>query len=287
MKKCEIAIFLEHHDDKGGTEAISSLLAPLKARGYINYLFEEPSDENYVTTTNALKMAKNYYLNVLLDDDLKSSIESKGYIGLTNKKLANLLANSKNIPNLEEIGRQYRGIKESYEATLKLLNSIHNDSDLSIYNIDMPRAMREEHEKRYASEDQIQTRENLEKRNEYMADQAQEICQNSGNKQVLMIGLSHHGIGEILENHGFTVKKIAVFDDKPITIEDLYQAQDLPQSTIDDVLYSSRVRDVSSSEYKAISDLTLIDLYQSPDLNYANMILGLLDKYIQPIDSEF
>ncbi len=121
MTKCEITIFLEHHDDKGATETIKSLLAPLKARGYINYLFEEPSDQNYAATTNALKIAKNYYLNVLLDEDLRSSIENTVYIGLNNKELAEILANSRNIPDLEEIGQQFREIKESYDATLKLL----------------------------------------------------------------------------------------------------------------------------------------------------------------------
>ncbi len=53
----------------------------------------------------------------------------------------------------------------------------------------MPMVMRNEHEELYASDDQVQTKENIEKRNEYMADQAQTICQDGGNKQVLLVGL--------------------------------------------------------------------------------------------------
>jgi hypothetical protein len=274
--QCEIAIFFENHDDKGNSKAIISLLEPFKAKGYVNYLFEEPADNSQATTIKLIERAKHAYLDYVLGDNLKLKIAKKGYVGLNDKQLADLLADSANIEELVGIGRQYRDIKESYEATIELLNRINHDQYLNSYNIDMPSVMRYEHEEFYPSEDGVQTKENIAKRDEYMAEQAKEICQTGANKQVLLVGLSHYGIGDILENNGFVVNKIAVFANKPISIDML--PENLPQVQVDDLLFGARVRDLYSDQYKSVNNLVLIDLYQNPELDYASIILGALDQ---------
>lgn len=272
-KKCEIIIFGEVHSDVGSTKAILDLLKPLTSKGYRDYLFEEPSDHTYKTVYKNIELTKKYYLNIF-KKNIEDVLSKVGVPGPLSEKQILEIHKTDDMPNVIKLHTtQYVEFKETYQTTLKLIAKIYKSTDLKLHFVDLPYSEKDILVQKGVLEDEFVT-----KRDQYMATRAEEICVNGGNKQVLLVGLEHHGIRDILKSKGFTVNVFAVFKYKPLN--EINLPKDLSQEDLDDQLYNFRVREAADStlanqQYK-LENVKIIDLYKHPELNVTEILLDII-----------
>lgn len=270
---CELIIFGESHTDAGSTKTILDLLPILKNKGYTNYLFEESSDVTYNLLVNNLKQTLETFLSqvtknieiILSSVGITNLVVDAAFIKILNDYYGDVSALR---PHID----QYMQFELSYKSTLNLLAEIKSDLDLSMHFVDLP-ALRKH---RLEMTKGVLSDEYISKRDIYMAKQAEKICQNGGNKQVLLVGYDHHKIAKILESKGFIVNKIAVFYDKPQEEKDIPDG--LSQEEMADQLSEFYDREAAELD-PASQPYHVIDLYKHPELNVTEIVMDYLNLH--------